>query len=221
MTPMLVALHGQPRHGKDTLADALVAWQGYRKFAFADPVYAAVAAMFCVTQEIIRSDDWKKNPQEMLCGLQCEHPGYRAWLKENGHDLWEARTSRFHLRMFGTEYTHSTDPMKWINETRDKMMQFPHADIVISDVRFPRTEYEFLRRYAAGTGRGFTLIEVMKEGEERVPASGHVSDIPFPSQLVDLQVINPYGHPERMLQTAWDHIKAERTKHDTPQPRRR
>lgn len=204
---ILIAINGKPRSGKNTLADFLTANLGGAQFAIADPLYSEVAHAFCTTPEALKTHTAKTVEDDMLAGWRSDDPGYRAMLKRMGEDLFSPRTSRYHLRFWGTEYRRNREPRYWADKLLMRLAATPaEQPIVIDDMRAydkKYLEYAVLREYAAQTGRQFMLIEVQREGEE---AWGHSSDDAFPDHMVDLHLKNVTGRPEVMQRLALEHL---------------
>lgn len=131
----LLCLHGMPGVGKDTIADLLVHREGYLKVSFAQGLYAEVAAMFNVPETFMRDRRVKNEPQQTLALFYCQDPDYRAYMYRRGNDLYTPRTSRFHLNYYGTDYTGTTDPLRWVNQTLETIKINAERDIVIPDLR--------------------------------------------------------------------------------------
>lgn len=205
----LIGLHGQPRHGKDTLAEQLVSSQEFRNYAFADPIYEELSEAYGVARADLNSTLWKTQPQEALNLLHCGDGEFRLWAKEQGHDLWSPRTSREIMKMYGNDYHCSKDPEHWVKKLEARLRRArTGSNIVVTDVRKPRNEYDFLRRFALGTGRTFVLVEVLKQGEPRVAASDHITDQPFPQSLIDLTVTNIPGNQRLMYLALLEGLKS-------------
>jgi hypothetical protein len=211
----IIALHGLPRAGKDTLA-GLIVRNGLRfagaidppiQFAFADALYADVAAMFEVSIADLHSHAWKTEPQEDLALWHCQHPTYRAWLRQRPTPVFDPQTSRFHLRYYGTEYTaeYSTRD-HWARKlvaTLDTYDEVHDGVIVITDLRrygHSMHELEALRLWAHLHLRALIVVHIERPGY--VPtAPAHSSDAVFPPGTSQVTLTNAEGAPpEAMLQ---------------------
>lgn len=187
----IVAFTGKPRVGKGTAAEPLLK-KGFFKAAFGDALYHEVAIAFGVTESELRSDYWKREPINLLSNRSCGSAKYRAMLEAMGEDSKIPRTSRYHLQRWATEYRRSHDPLYWVRRVEEKL-QMVSGNIVIDDLRFPDTEYVFLRHLAEKTGRKLVVVEIVREGIE---GSNHVSDKQFPFGLIDHVIENVPGFPE-------------------------
>lgn len=195
----LIGLHGQPRHGKDTLAVQLISYQGFSGFYFAEGVYKDLSEFYGVSIRDLNSTLWKTQPQDCLALLHCGDGEFRLWAKEQGLDLWTARTSREVMQIYGNDYRCGQNPSHWVDQLEAKLrVARTGSNIVVTDVRKPRIEFEFLKRFAAGTGRTFLMVEVQKQGESRAAMSGHITDQPFPEALIDIVVTNIPGDMNAM-----------------------
>lgn len=123
---MIVGFVGLIGAGKDTAADYLVNFHGFRRDSFASTLKDAVAAVF----------GWDRT---LLEGRTAEA---RAW-REQVDEWWAERlgipnlTPRWILQYWGTDVcrNHFHDDI-WIASLENKMRK-TRDNIVISDVRFP------------------------------------------------------------------------------------
>lgn len=194
----LVALHGLPGVGKDTVADYLVAEHGFRKFGFADALYREVATTFGVKESELRSREWKNNPQNLLSGRCSDCATYRAILENHGVDMDAPQTSRFHLRMWAHEYRNMTDPYYWVNELHQVIASPKLGDIVINDLRYANTEFPHLFRFAQVSKREFSVIEIVSSFNE---SGGHASDNRLPDHQIHTTVVNVLDQPQIMFES--------------------
>lgn len=123
---MIIGFVGFIGSGKDTAADYLVNFHGYRRDSFANTLKDAVACVF----------GWDRT---LLEGRTAEA---RAW-REQVDEWWATRlnmpnlTPRLMLQLWGTDVcrNHFHDDI-WIASLENKMRK-TKDNIVISDVRFP------------------------------------------------------------------------------------
>lgn len=123
---MIIGVCGFIGSGKDTIADYLVGFQGYRRDSFAGTLKDAVAAVFGWDREL----------------LEGRTPEARAW-REQVDPWWATRlnmpdlTPRWVLQYWGTEVCRRAfhDDI-WIAALEARLAR-RSDDTVISDVRFP------------------------------------------------------------------------------------
>ena len=123
---MIVGITGFIGSGKDTIADYLVTFKGFRKMSFAEPLKDAISAIF----------GWDR---ELLEGRTAHS---REW-REQVDPWWAARldlphlTPRFVLQQWGTEVGRRAfhDDI-WIASVENKLRSIKD-NIVLSDARFP------------------------------------------------------------------------------------
>lgn len=121
----IIAICGFMGSGKDTIADYLVNFHGYKRESFANSLKDAVSVVF----------GWDR---EMLEGRTKQS---REW-RETKDEWWSARlkqdiTPRWVLQYWGTEVVRKGfhDDM-WVASLENRLMN-SKDDIVITDCRFP------------------------------------------------------------------------------------
>lgn len=126
--PRLIGLGGFARSGKDATANALARY-GYRRIAFADPLYEIVADLN-VTVFVRASGGpmYAMNPYHSLNTLVAEH-GW-AWVKEH------APQGRATLDALGAGIRRY-EPDFWIRTALAPIEADPQARFVVTDCRFP------------------------------------------------------------------------------------
>jgi len=122
---MIVGFVGFIGSGKDTAADYLVNFHGYRRESFANTLKDAVSVVFGWDRTMLegrttQAREWREQPDEW-------------WSKRLGKDI----TPRQILQHWGTDVLrqHFHDDI-WIASLENKMRK-TSDNIVISDVRFP------------------------------------------------------------------------------------
>jgi hypothetical protein len=122
---MIVGFVGFIGSGKDTAADYLVNFHGYRRESFANTLKDAVSVVFGWDRTMLEgrtkeAREWREQPDEW-------------WSKRLGKDM----TPRWILQHWGTDVLrqHFHDDI-WIASLENKMRK-TGDNIVISDVRFP------------------------------------------------------------------------------------
>lgn len=122
---MIIGFVGFIGSGKDTAADYLVNFHGFRRDSFANTLKDAVACVFGWDRTMLegrtkKSREWREKPDQW-------------WSQRLGREI----TPRLMLQLWGTEVCRQGfhDDI-WIASLENKMRQ-TEDDIVISDVRFP------------------------------------------------------------------------------------
>ena len=123
---MIIGVCGLIGGGKGTVGDILVEHHNFEKLSFADKLKDAVARMF----------DWDR---ELLEGITEESRTWREqkdtfWSNETGRNI----TPRLVLQEFGTDCMRKGfyDGV-WVSMIKNTLIQNPHKNYVIPDVRFP------------------------------------------------------------------------------------
>lgn len=199
----LVALHGLPRVGKDTVVNALVKKHFFQKIAFADALYAEVADSFGVSATELASDTWKRYPQNLI-SIQCSDcPKFRALMGVLGHDPSTPRTSRFILRNWAHEYRRSDNSDYWISEFQQKAV-FARKSIAVPDLRYAVDEYHFLKSFSLLTRRRLVVFEIVNPSVTL--SEHHASDDRLPAEYINHTVINIQGDPAQMIGDVFQHL---------------
>jgi hypothetical protein len=197
MKPCIIALHGLPGSGKDTIGTLLSSALAAHTFSFAYGVYRATAAALDVPVAHLRDRESKTHPRSIFANANVQLPGYRAFLTQDlGQDLYTPRTSRYHLQKFGTDYMVALGtPARWAGEVSRQIEALPaEAHAIVTDLRGYTDEREIraLRAVAASTGRALRVVKLLREGCQ---PSSHQSDAPLPDYYIDFTVANEEGHP--------------------------
>ena len=152
----LIALCGAAGAGKDTVADMLPA----RKLAFADTLYAEVAAAWGVEQHVLRCRETKELPTKALALLECQNDEFVVDVHMT--DDWTEPRSPRHILQWWGDYRRDQDPDYFVNRLQ------PVGDTVITDVRFPN-EAAMVRQL------GGQIWQIKRPGYE-AGGTGHASD---------------------------------------------
>ncbi len=208
MKPRVIALHGLPQSGKDTVADALAAI-GFVHLKFATALYAEVAENFGVTVEQLKSERWKTRAQAELATSLSKDEAYRD-------GTTEARTSRYQLRRWAHEYRRSQDHTYWIkkfdevyrshlpNRAAVVNTNLPDPSFVISDLRY-LDEYSYLSLAAFAMHANFQVIEIVRRGGIS-PEGGHISDRRLAPDLISHIIQNIEGEPEIAINHVFQYL---------------
>ena len=123
---MIIGICGLIGSGKGTVADILVDYHDFKKISFADKVKDGVAAVFGWDRALLEGDTdrsrlWREKVDEY-------------WTKETGREI----TPRLVLQEFGTDCMRMGfyDAI-WVSLVKKHMVENPHYNYVIPDVRFP------------------------------------------------------------------------------------
>lgn len=168
----LIALCGAAGAGKDTVADMLPA----RKLAFADTLYAEVAAAFGTTVKWLKDRNRKDALQLDLALRHCWDGDFVEYLHESsgprGPLAYQTSRSPRQILQWWGDYRRAQDPdyfvealttAFWYTQAGDV-----HGEYVITDVRFPN-EAAMVRQL------GGQIWQIQRPGYE-AGATGHASD---------------------------------------------
>lgn len=167
----LIALCGAAGAGKDTVADMLPA----RKLAFADTLYAEVAAAWGVSVEWLKDRRFKDVLQWEMRLDACQNEEFLGYLRWSGK-AWIGsyddgnlpRSPRQILQWWG-DYRRAQSPDYFVARVAATLTWIdPHMDSVITDVRFSN-EADMVRKFVG------EIWQIRREGIE-AGATGHSSD---------------------------------------------
>lgn len=189
----VIALHGYPGAGKDTVATWLSEKHGFSRVAFASHLKAAVAVAFSRTAESL--EPFKDSELDSLALFHTSDSAYRAFALARGEDLYQPRSFRYHLKLYGTEYMESVDPSRWVRLTLEYLRITP-GHVVITDLRCYQDlrEYKALRSYCATHNRPMVVWEVYRTS--LVAPDSHPSNWLLPSYAIDARINNRWGELE-------------------------
>ncbi|MEG1679027.1 MAG: hypothetical protein RR326_02930 [Stenotrophomonas sp.] len=175
----LTALCGAAGAGKDTVADMLPA----RKLAFADMLYAEVAAAWGVTVRWLKRREFKQVVQDVLRLTCCRDEDFLDFVAMRGDLCLTCQRSPRQILQWWGDYRRAQSPdyfvarlgavLNWID---------PHLDAVITDVRFPN-EAAMIRQL------GGQIWQIRRPGYE-AGGTGHASDTDGSEFSPDLVVTN-------------------------------
>lgn len=161
--PRVIALHGLPRAGKDTVAHYLVEKYGFQQVAFADKLRREVLEAWpLMTMEMLTSSELKESPNYDL-GMHRMSEDHKhlfsGWYfstldaglstSDLRDEFFKRRSPRWVMQRWG-DYRRSQKPLYFVDEVQAFVMQsqIDGKSVVISDLRFP-DELEALQRMAA------------------------------------------------------------------------
>lgn len=183
----LIALCGAAGAGKDTVADMLPA----RKLAFADTLYAEVAAAWGVEQHVLRCRETKELEAPNLSVAHCKDMGFRTNCWRDFHN--RPRSPRQILQWWG-DYRRAQDRKYFVDATTLAIVDCLD-DVVITDVRFPN-EAALVRQL------GGQLWQILRPGYE-AGGTGHASDTDG-SEFRPEVVLENFGSLDDLRRTVLD-----------------
>lgn len=136
---LLIGLAGPAGSGKDSCGDILQGY-GFARMAFADALRREVTEAFNLDPRVMVDRALKEVPGPALAISQCLDGLFVRRMYQAGHDLLVARSPRWIIQQWGTEYRRAEDADYWRNIVQ---LHIAHARsrgqqrIVVTDVRFP------------------------------------------------------------------------------------
>lgn len=208
MSKPLLALNSiRGKSGKDTLIEHIEA-SGLKvhRVAFADNLKRECASVLSYSAHQAgeverRCHSSEKDRSGLWLSIEAIPEGnYRDWLMAMDYSPIEARSLRWHLQQYGTEYIreHQGKPSYWLHKGCEQVLNGlmnPSVDVVVvTDMRLPN-------EYAELAGAGTKLIRIVRNWHipevDTVPY--HQSDIALMAHPFDALVVNELGKPEAML----------------------
>lgn len=123
---MIIGICGLIGSGKGTVADILVDYHDFKKISFADKVKDGASAIFGWDRALLEGDTdrsrlWREKQDDF-------------WTNETGMEV----TPRLVLQLLGTDCMRNGfyDGI-WVSLVKKHMIENPHYNYVIPDVRFP------------------------------------------------------------------------------------
>lgn len=215
MTKTVIALTSvRGRSGKDTLIEELrKAGHTVTRVAFGDTLKEACATELATPPYNTYADlleyfhsDAKDSPMHSLSIRSLHRGAYREWLETQGPNSADwmdvARTPRWHLQMYGTEYRREflKNPNVWLDAGLKEIEEAPEGIVVVTDMR-QRNEYWALRKlnskvlcssYTARLQRLWFVPGVDDTGY-------HKTDLDLIGSNMDAVIMNEWGSPSGMV----------------------
>lgn len=214
----LIAFTGAPRVGKSEASDYMVrTGDNYVKHTIARGLYEEVANAFHVTVAQLCSDEWKRGSVPMLALEHCRDPEFQRLIQEletperpgvkrilDGCILDKARSSRFILQRWASEYRRAQNPRYWVNQFGEDLRLDLGKNIAVCDLR-EDLEAQFLEEYA--TMHGYSTLIINIESWRNLKTN-HSSDNGVSAQYIDATVQNN-GELEEMFAQIEVHLKGK------------
>lgn len=172
----IVGITGKKRAGKGSIAKYLQEEYGFMEYAFADPIYDGLQAMFGIN---FRTPYWQDDKDRIVAGTG---KSLRQLLQTLGTEWGQRMVSTgvwvYRLEMRVREYAAITAVQHWLPK------------IVISDVREPH-EVAWLEQYGP-------LLKVRNKRTE--VEDKHTTENGIPDERVQFHIANEYDLPHLYAQ---------------------
>lgn len=145
--PLIIGLTGRPGSGKDSCAQALVPY-GFAAVAFADALRLEVAQAWQLDPRMLTDRATKEVAQPVLAIEHCTDARFLHWAAFHGHSLHAARSPRWLMQRWGSEFRRAQDPAYWVRQVEQWIAQqrgHGRQRFVVTDVRMPN-EADLVRR---------------------------------------------------------------------------
>lgn len=165
---MLIAMTGQKRSGKDTVAEELVKF-GFDRISFAGTLKGMIKLL------LINSGLSEDDAERRVNGSEAD--------KEESLEALQGKSARYAMQTLGTEWRDLIGKNLWSDIVRLRVENTD--DVVISDLRFNH-EAEFTRTYEGW------IVRVVRAGQPAVSTDSHPSEQEMAAIDVDATIYN-YG----------------------------
>lgn len=193
----LIGICGPAGSGKDTLANGIAAMDVYFVYHFADPIKAALNAMFGWGPAHWENRGWKEEPI----------PWLERELAAIGHESEKCSPSpRYLAQTLGTEWGRETvDQNIWLKIADQKFKRINTSarmeggrimglGMIVADVRF-NNEAKWIK------DSGGLMLEVVRPGQDFISEDSHASEAGVDPALIDAVITND-GPPSVMIMQA-------------------
>jgi len=180
----LIGICGLANSGKDLLAEGIAATDVYAIHHLADPIKAAINAIF---------------------GFGPAHWEDRVWKEKEISFLKKKISPRYLAQTLGTEWGRSIDRDLWLKLAKRKYEKITISapmkqgrimgmGMIIPDVRF-ENEAAWIK------SEGGLMLEVIRPGQKEISESSHASEQGINSVYIDAVITND-GPPSKMIADA-------------------
>lgn len=194
-TPQLIGLAGPAGAGKDALAESLERRHGWAKFSFSDALYREVAEAFRVPESYLRDPEVKDALAPRLALARCRDDNFvRAIVGDlsQEHAINEifhgARSPRWILQRWGTDYRRRQDPQYWIKRAAETLEAWRSARPGERPPGLANTSVRFDNELAWVRSEGGIIVHIARPGY--APESDYISEQPLPVADDDIPVVN-------------------------------
>lgn len=186
----LIGICGLANSGKDLLAEGIAATDVYVVYHVADPIKAAINAMF---------------------GFGPAHWEDRVWKEKEISFLKKKISPRYLAQTLGTEWGRSIDSGLWLKLAKRKYEKITISapmkqgrimgmGMIIPDVRF-ENEAAWIK------SEDGVMLEVIRPGLKKISESSHASEQGINSVYIDAVITND-GPPSKMIADAREKLWA-------------
>lgn len=199
----LIGICGPAGSGKDTLADGIAAMDVYFKYAFADPIKAAINVMFGFGPVHWQNREWKEEPMPWLS---------RQLTREDVPEVpgaigeFACPSPRSLMQSLGTDWGRDmVDQELWLKIAQQKFAKVNTTaqmqggriiglGMIIPDVRF-NNEAQWIK------DAGGLLLQIDRPSLEPISENSHASEAGLDPALIDAVIVND-GPPSVMIMAA-------------------
>lgn len=136
----IIGLTGRDGAGKDTCAEIITQIdKNFKQLAFADALKDEISKSFCVDKLWLFNRTLKEQKNYNFAFHRSDNNEFIERMRTLGLDLYDPRSPREVMRLWGNEFRRHQDEAYWINQGIDIihcMITAGVKGIVVSDVRF-------------------------------------------------------------------------------------
>lgn len=212
MKRQIILLCGAKGSGKNTLADLLheMIPGNTISTAYADPLYAEVAEAFGIAESDLRARHTKETEVYWLALSRCSNKEYVSMMLDLGFGPYQPMSPRHILETWGTEYRRikSGNQLYWVDRCLEQVngwLQDRYGTVIITDLRFPDTEYGQVRERFQHMA-DIIVFKVIRSADEYADADGHASRKPIPDEIVTAEIFNEEGNAIGMAKQVYGYL---------------
>lgn len=192
----IIGFTGRSGAGKDTCAEIITQIdKNFKQFAFADALKTEVSNSFCVDRLWLFNRSLKEQKNYNFAFHRSDNTEFIERMRELNFDLYEPRSPREVMQLWGNEYRRHQDEAYWVNQGIDAihgMIASGVKGIVISDVRFIN-EAETLKICGA------QLVRIYRHKADDTPAVHESETVGRLERYIDHSIYNPENNFDELV----------------------
>lgn len=206
----IIGFTGRSGADKDTCAEIITQIdKNFKQFAFADALKTEVSNSFRVDKLWLFNRSLKEQKNYNFAFHRSDNNEFIERMRGLGFDLYEPRSPREVMQLWGNEYRRHQDEAYWVNlgiDTIHGMIAGGVKGIVISDVRFIN-EAETLKTCGA------QLVRIYRHKADNTPAVHESETVDKLERYIDHSIHNPENNFDELVRIV-EHLFSEIQRHE-------